>query len=81
MPSIFNLRKISVIESSGLLLLSKILFGGFNKEHFKKNYLSKKDEDIRFANFKKEKNLTSEQKSLLKKQFYSKWCKKDEIEV
>jgi hypothetical protein len=30
-PSIFGLRRISIFEAIGLLLLGKILFGGFHK--------------------------------------------------
>jgi len=74
LPEIFGIKKISYLESAGLLLLSKILFGGFNKEHFKKKFLEKQEE-AQFVSTKKQTHLTEEQKSMLKNKFYSKWCK------
>lgn len=79
-PDIFGLKRLSFAEAGGLLLLSKILFGGFNKEHFKKKmssgyweskFVSEKDENL---------PLTSEQKSVLKDRFINKWCSHEKKE-
>ncbi|MGB3466780.1 MAG: hypothetical protein WBA74_15980 [Cyclobacteriaceae bacterium] len=79
-PDIFGLKRLSFLEAGGLLLLSKILFGGFNKEHLRKKmssgyweskFVSRKDGDL---------PLTSEQKSILKDKFINKWCSHEKSE-
>ncbi len=76
-PEIFGLKHLSFIEAGGLLLLSKLLFGGFNKEHFKQK-MSANYWESKFVNHsEKEYSLTSEQKSILKDKFKNKWCSKE----
>jgi len=54
MPSIFKLRTISFVEAIGLLLLSKILLGGFHKHGHNR---WKRGMEERFANMSPEERL------------------------
>lgn len=76
-PPIFGLKHLSFLEAGGLLFLCKLIFGGFNKEHFKKK-MSADYWESKFVNHKEEDYpLTSEQKSILKDKFKNKWCSKE----
>ena len=85
-PEIFGLKRLSFVEAGGLLLLSKLLLGGFNKEHFKKK-MSSEYWESKFVSHKESNfNLTDEQKSILKDKLRNKWCspekeKKQNIQV
>ena len=73
MPDIVGLNKITFLEAAGILLLSKILFGGLNKEHWKSK-MSGSHWESKFVNHTSEYPLSEEQKSILKEKFKSKWC-------
>ena len=79
MPEILGINKISFIQAAGLLLLSKILFGGFNREHWK-NKMSQSHWESKFVNNKTDYPLSQEQKTILREKFKNKWCsyQKDE---
>lgn len=77
MPDIAGLKKITFLEAAGLLLLSKILFGGFNKEHWKSK-MSGTQWESKFVNNSSESPLSKEQKSILKEKFINKWCSHEE---
>ena len=77
MPDILGFKSISFVEAAGLLLLSKILFGGFNKEHWK-NKIAGSNWDSKFVNHSGKYPLSAEQKSILKEKFKSKWCSYEE---
>lgn len=68
-PSIFNLREITFWEALGLLLLGKLLFGGFhgksrggNAMRWKQHYYNK------FS------NMTPEERERFKAKMKEKWC-------
>ena len=78
-PEIFGLKRLNFAEAGGLLFLSKLLLGGFNKEHYWES---------KFVNQQKDSyHLTSEQKSALKDRIKNRWCsvereeKKQDIQV
>jgi hypothetical protein len=71
-PSIFNLREISFWEALGLLLLGKLLFGGFhgkgrsgNAMRWKQHYYNK------FS------SMTPEERERFKAKMKEKWCYTD----
>jgi len=71
-PSIFSLREITFWEALGLLLLGKLLFGGFhgkgrsgNAMHWKQHYYNK------FS------NMTPEERDRFKAKMKEKWCYRD----
>lgn len=85
-PDIFGLKRLSFLEAGGLLLLSKLLLGSFNKEHFKKKMSSEYWESKFVDRKESDYSLTEEQKSILKDKFKNKWCsaikeKKQDIQV
>lgn len=79
-PEIFGLKRLSFAEAGGLLFLSKLLLGGFNKEHFKKK-MSADYWESKFVNQQNDSyQLTSEQKSALKDRIKNRWCSMEKEE-
>lgn len=69
MPELFDLTEIDIWQAAGILLLSKILFGGFKKNHYgpdgppwKKHWQ------------KKWQNMPQDKREKWKQHFASKWC-------
>lgn len=65
MPELFGLPEIDLLKAAGILFLSKLLFGGFHKNHSGHNSPPWK---------KKWQNMPEEKKQKWKQQFASKWC-------
>lgn len=70
-PSIFGLREIGFWEALGLLVLGKVLFGGFHGKsksgqmHWKQHYYNK------FS------SMTPEERERFKSKMKEKWCYRD----
>ena len=69
MPEIFNLKEITFWQAGGLLILSKILFGGFGRGGGGKWKHHKKMNDQQFM------NLSEEEREKLKQEWQQR-CKK-----
>lgn len=67
MPALFNLKEVTFLQSAGLLILGRLLFGGFRGHHGHCHQCSH-DEHAR---------LTDEERAQLRARFKEKWfgCK------
>lgn len=68
-PSIFGLRAITFTEALGLMLLGKILFGGFGGK-FKKRKRCKSEFEGRLA------GMSPEERERFKQKIRERWCSK-----
>ncbi len=68
-PSIFNLREISFWEALGLLLLGKLLFGGFHGKDRSRNGMRWKQHY-----YNKFSSMTPEERERFKEKMKEKWC-------
>ena len=71
MPAVFGLSSISFIQALGLLLLSKILFGGWGgckggHAHSHMNWKQRYREKLA--------DMSPEEKARFKKRMWEKWC-------
>ena len=68
-PSIFNLREITFWEALGLLLLGKLLFGGFHGKDRSRNSMRWKQHY-----YNKFSQMTPEERERFKAKMKEKWC-------
>lgn len=67
LPPLFSLHEISYLQAGGLLILARLLFGGFHRRHGHCQHCSHEHQG----------NLTPEEREQLKARFREKWfgCK------